>query len=314
MTAKGKLIAVFLLVMMAAGSGFVSFKAYDFTEHNPQFCVSCHLMQPAFDAWTTSSHSEINCHDCHYLTIVDKNKLLLNFVLYRPDEVPERHGEIIVPWKKCVRCHWDEDEAYPEAKKINDSQIHAKHYFMQQIECSKCHGYLTHRFRPEARFCVQCHTGKEVHGAGMEQLACLNCHTDRTRDLRPDRAKCLFCHGNGEERQEMLAEGTLDTRNHKVPDDILKRAIKIKLTEGAPMHFDCNTCHHPHAKVRPDWKNCFQCHQNIPITGAHQMHVGTMGLDCNTCHKPHIWRVTEAQAKTDCVLCHEYRDPKKFLM
>ncbi len=314
MTAKGKLVAVFLILVMALGSGFVAFKAYDFTEHDPKFCVSCHLMQPAFEAWTTSAHSDINCHDCHYLSIVDKNRLLLNFVLYRPTVVPERHGEIIVPWKKCVRCHWETDAEYPDAIKINDSAMHAKHYFIEQIECSKCHGYITHRFSPEARFCTQCHTGKEVHGVGMEQLACLNCHTDRTRDLRPDRAKCLFCHGSGKERKEVLAADTLDVHNHRAPEEVVKKAIKIQVEEGSPMHFDCHTCHQPHEKKRPDWKNCFECHENIPVTGAHQMHVGAMGLDCNTCHKPHLWRVTEEQAKTDCALCHEYRDPKKFLM
>ncbi|MBT9171465.1 MAG: hypothetical protein DDT18_01841 [Actinobacteria bacterium] len=31
------------------------------------------------------------------------------------------------------------------------------------------------------------------------------------------------------------------------------------------------------------------------------------------CHKPHGWRVTEAQARKDCVKCHEYKDPKKFI-
>jgi hypothetical protein len=38
-----------------------------------------------------------------------------------------------------------------------------------------------------------------------------------------------------------------------------------------------------------------------------------VGLQCKDCHKPHVWTVTEAQAKKDCIRCHEYRDPKRFM-
>lgn len=51
MPLKGKIIiiAVLLLVIMVGG-GVVAFKFYDFTQNNPKFCVSCHLMKPAFEA------------------------------------------------------------------------------------------------------------------------------------------------------------------------------------------------------------------------------------------------------------------------
>ncbi|HLE21210.1 MAG TPA: NapC/NirT family cytochrome c, partial [Vicinamibacteria bacterium] len=31
----------------------------------PSFCGSCHVMQPYFDSWQTSTHSEVRCVDCH---------------------------------------------------------------------------------------------------------------------------------------------------------------------------------------------------------------------------------------------------------
>jgi hypothetical protein len=43
------------------------------------------------------------------------------------------------------------------------------------------------------------------------------------------------------------------------------------------------------------------------------MHIEGMNMKCKDCHKPHAWRVSPEQAKKDCVKCHEYRDPKKFL-
>ena len=31
----------------------------------PSFCGSCHVMAPYYESWTTSSHAEIACVDCH---------------------------------------------------------------------------------------------------------------------------------------------------------------------------------------------------------------------------------------------------------
>jgi len=311
---RGKIIIAVLVLIIAIGGGVVAFKFYDFTQNNPKFCVSCHLMKPAFEAWQKSEHQKINCHDCHHLSIPEQNRLLISFVLHRPTAVPERHGKIIVPWKYCIRCHWEKDERYPNAQKINRSNLHAKHVFIEQIECSKCHGYIVHKFTPEERFCVKCHQGKIVHGAGMEELACLNCHTDRTKDLRPERKKCLFCHGTDRDRKELLADKTIDVRYFTPGQKVIEKATKINVPADAPMQFYCYTCHKPHTKVRPDWGDCLtRCHSDQLYVGRHELHVKTMGMKCVECHRPHVWRVSEAQAKKDCAKCHEYRDPKKFI-
>jgi cytochrome c nitrite reductase small subunit len=313
LTLKGKIVIAVLMLVMTVGGGVIAFKFYDFTQNNPKFCVACHLMQPAFDAWAESEHSEINCHDCHHLTIAEQNNLLVSFVLHRPEKVPDRHGKIIVGWKYCVSCHWETEEKYPEAPKVNDSSMHARHYFTEQIECAKCHGYITHQFTPEARFCINCHEDKTVHGAGMEGLACLNCHTDRTTDFLPGRGKCLYCHG-GEKMREWLDAGeTIDVRHYRPPDETIERATKISLRKDAPMRFSCYRCHKPHEKVRPDWGNCFDCHRRVKDVGRHGMHIDVMGMGCKECHKPHTWTVTEAKAKKICTKCHGYKSPTEFL-
>ena len=313
MPLKGKIIIAVLLLAIFIGGGVVAFKFYDFTQNNPKFCVSCHLMQPAFDAWAASEHKGLNCHDCHHLSIPEQNKLLVSFVMHRPSKVPERHGKVIVNYQICITCHWEKNDKFPKAKLINQSRMHAKHVFIEQIECVKCHGYITHKFTAEERFCIKCHQGREVHGTGMEGLACLNCHTDRTKDLKPGRKKCLFCHGNDQVRKELIADGTLDVTHYQPADKTVKRAIKILVPDKAPMQFDCYTCHKPHKSARPDWGNCLSCHENILNVGKHATHVQVMGMKCKQCHKPHIWRVSADQAKKDCVSCHEYKDPKLFI-
>lgn len=310
---RGKIIIAVLLLIILTGGGYGAFRFYNFTQNNPKFCVSCHLMKPAFAAWEKSEHKDINCHECHHLSIPDQNRLLINFILYRPEKVPERHGKIIVPWKYCINCHWEKDEKYPDAYKVNRSRIHAKHFFIEKMECSQCHGYIVHKFTPEERFCTKCHTDREVHGAGMEKLACLNCHTDRTPNLKPERKKCLFCHGDEKIRKELIADATIDVKYFRPDKKTIERAIKVDVPPDAPMQFFCYECHKPHKTVRPDWGHCLDCHKIIPEVGKHPVHIKVVGMVCKDCHKPHNWRVTEEIAKKECITCHEYRDPKMFI-
>ncbi len=311
LTLKAKIIIAVLLLVIIIGGGVVAFKFYDFTQNNPKFCISCHLMKPAYNAWKKSKHSGINCHECHHLTIPEQNRLLITFILRRPKTVPPRHGEIIVSSDKCTKCHWEKNKKYPDAKKINQSRMHAKHYFMEEIACTKCHGYILHKFLPGATFCVRCHQGKKVHG--MKGLACLNCHTDRQGDLRPGRKKCLFCHGTEAVRKELIAADTMDVQFFQPTKEQIKNAPKINVPKDAPMQFYCYKCHKPHTKLMPGQGKCMSCHSRILEVGRHKLHVQTMGLECTNCHLPHSWRVTKKQAKTTCTQCHKYRDPLSFI-
>ena len=313
---KAKLLIIALILVIVSGGGFVSYKFYDFTQNNPKFCVGCHLMQPAYDTWAQSEHKSLNCHDCHHLTVPEQNQLLISFVLHRPTQVPERHkGQVIVSSSYCNRCHTE-----GKAKRINKSLFHAKHVYMEQIECTECHGEVKadksglHHFLPTEKFCTKCHKGKQVHGEGMGGLACINCHTDRTKDLKPGRLKCLYCHSRDESiKKQLKEEATMDVRFFAPDAPTIKKAIKIVFDEKAPMQFYCYECHKPHTpgKVKPHSEDCLRCHTGVTKIGKHKVHLN-MDMQCKDCHKPHVWRVTEASAKKDCVACHEYRSPRAF--
>jgi hypothetical protein len=314
---KAKIVITSLILVIISGGGFVAYKFYDFTQNNPKFCVGCHLMQPAYDSWAQSEHKQLNCHDCHHLTIPEQNQLLISFVLHRPTKVPERHKDkIIVSQKYCSQCHTE-----GKAKRINKSMFHAKHVYMEQIECTQCHGEVKadksglHRFLPSEKSCLKCHKEKEVHGEGMGGLACINCHSDRTKDMKPGRDKCLFCHSNDQTiKKKLIEDGTMDVRFFAPDSSIIKKASKIQTGDNAPMQFYCYECHKPHTpgKVKPKNEDCLKCHAKISRIGKHNIHLN-MDMRCKDCHKPHVWRVTEASAKKDCVSCHEYRSPKAFL-
>jgi hypothetical protein len=236
-------------------------------------------------------------------------------VLHNPKEVPARHGKTIVPWKFCVKCHWDTDPRYPNAINVSKSAGHAKHFFVEHVECSQCHGYKLHQFTVEPRFCIKCHP-KEAEVHGMPGLACLGCHTDKKSDLRPDRDKCLTCHGSKEQRAKIAAgTQTLDMKHFKATEQEIAKASKLaQFPEDGAMKFECLVCHKPHSKLKLVAEaDCLPCHRNIKKTGMHATHL-EQGLKCLQCHKPHLWRVTAQMAKSKfCTQCHDAKNPADFL-
>ena len=187
--ASDRNIPLALVVAMA----FAGYKINDYFENDPNACMLCHVHDYAQQAWIKSKHNAVNCHECHHSSKKEQVEQMFKFAFLGQKAVPPRHGKVIVPWKLCITCHWEKKDKYPNAPLVNKSQFHAKHVFMEQIEFSKCHGYVTHQFPTQERFCAKCHSGKEVHGTGMENLACLNCHTDRT-STKPGR-KALSATG-----------------------------------------------------------------------------------------------------------------------
>ena len=320
---KAKIIIAVGALVFVTAMGFAAYKINDYFENDPNACFACHVHDEANKQWARSEHAGINCHECHHSSKKDQVIQMYRFAFLGQRAVAPRHGEIIVPRTLCLRCHWERVEQFPNAPDISRSRYHAKHVFNEKIECTKCHGYRTHKFTMEERYCLTCHEDKvfRPHGTTdkphakvpMGDFPCLNCHTDRTRDLKPGRLKCLYCHGDESVRKQLLADGTLDVTHFKPSEDTIRKAIKIKVPANAAMQFDCNTCHNPHLRSRPDWANCtVKCHQNVPNTGKHDIHL-QMNLTCKSCHKPHLWKITPDQAKKECVTCHEYRDPKLFL-
>ncbi len=313
---KAKVIIALILLALIGGGSLVGYKLWDYKENNPNFCMGCHLMQTAFNKWSVSVHNGVNCHECHHLSFKEQNELMITLILHNPKTVPARHGKVIVPWNFCVKCHWETNEKYPNAVNISRSAFHAKHFFGEQIQCSKCHGYKLHEFMPEPHFCVNCHPDHtNVHG--METLACLNCHNDRASNLLPARDNCLACHGSASQRPAILAELEKSSLIYIKPTaDEIAKASKFPVTfpsDGA-MQFECYKCHNPHGKILPVVsEKCVECHDNIKKTGMHAVHL-EQGLNCIQCHKPHLWKVTPAMAKSAfCTQCHEAKNPADFL-
>jgi nitrate/TMAO reductase-like tetraheme cytochrome c subunit len=54
-------VSILAVILLAVSTvGFIEYSA------RPSFCDNCHIMQPYYDSWATSSHREVACIQCHY--------------------------------------------------------------------------------------------------------------------------------------------------------------------------------------------------------------------------------------------------------
>jgi nitrate/TMAO reductase-like tetraheme cytochrome c subunit len=275
---KGFVLAAFVTV--AVLSALVGYRYYRYTQDDPQFCVSCHLMKDAYSEWQKGKHRDVVCQQCHQLSILEKNRLLVAYVVKGNQPLAQTHGRE-KPWKACRGCHME--NMSQGSVTTNKSYGHARHVFMQGVQCKGCHKGALHNFHPNEKACQSCHKDKGVHGIGMEAFSCLKCHsfTEKTPSMIP-KDRCIKCH--------------------------------TKIAARGPMSgLLCQQCHKPHGKIHPTAATCLgECHRNETSVGKHGLHL-RQGIDCMYCHKPHSWVVGRNSTITLCGKCHRPKNPQLFI-
>ena len=275
---KGFILAIFVVITVLGV--VVGHRYYRYTQDEPQYCASCHLMKESFTEWQKGKHRDVVCQKCHHLSIFEQNQLLVAYVVKGKQPLKQTHGRE-KPWKSCKDCHID--NVMQGSVTMKKSYGHARHVFMQSIECKICHKSALHIFHPNENACQDCHKDKGVHGIGMEAFSCLKCHSfsEQTPSMVP-KGTCIKCHKNFPSKGPMT-----DLR--------------------------CHQCHKPHGQIIPTVTMCSgECHKNEASVGQHGFHM-KKGLGCLDCHKPHLWSVGQERAKVVCTKCHAYKDPKVFI-
>lgn len=273
---------VLLMLLISVLGGLAGYRYFKHTREDPEFCGACHLMQESYKSWETSSHRDIICQRCHRMSILEQNRLLVMYVA-RGYTSPKKqmHGRL-EPWRACKDCHIE--LVKQGSVTLRSSYGHARHVFMEGIDCSKCHSPALHNFKPDERACSTCHTDRLVHGLGMEGLSCLR------------------CHGFGEKTPKMVTSERCRGCHSGVP-------------KAGPMaDIQCFRCHKPHGKIKLSSADCLgECHGNEASVGQHGLHMRKAHLGCLDCHKAHAWVVGRKEAARLCVKCHAYRDPRTFI-
>lgn len=264
-------IPIMIVILVALSFGTFQFiHFYNYTQHDPNFCTSCHIMTESWDRWATSEHKDIECHTCHNPGIFVSTMMVVDFIFGSYERV-ERHT--LVQDEVCSECHQSGSPQWIQVAATAGHQMHADE---QNISCTTCHAVTIHRFSPPGSICNVCHEDKSIIGP-MANMHCLNCHEFLVveEQLIPQRKDyCLDCH------QALTDDG-------------------VGLPTDAPMQYACGDCHQPHQEAQ-QVLDCLSCHtvEGLHLEGEHG------ATSCVTCHEPHEWRVTERET---CLACHTGR-------
>lgn len=275
-----------------------SYEMYDYVQHDNEFCNSCHLMREPFERFAESGHRDLNCHECHQPTLVERSRMALTQIVEQPDTIGA-HAE--VPNQRCASCHI---EGSPdEWRQIAGTAGHRVHLESEEpelegLQCVECHSTSIHEFVPVSETCAQsgCHDDRDIalgEMAGMTELHCTVCHTflrESEQRLALDTARAA------------LTPREQDCRGCHAMDEVIEETGLA----GEPHGAVCGKCHNPHEQERPAEavESCAGsgCHERPDtLTSFHRgLDPGTLER-CTDCHQAHTWEAP----RSECLNCHQ---------
>lgn len=158
-------IAVVVLLSVGATTYYTSTSA---------FCNNCHEMSTQNASWTRSTHTEVECIDCHGgVGVKGYVEAKIGGLRQAYQHFFGEVGTIVahVDDPVCMTCHFfSKDPGYQyDAMLHNDplfvpDKLHKAHFKDKQAKCTTCHARLVH--------------GSVVSGgAEMQKQVCMDCHT-----------------------------------------------------------------------------------------------------------------------------------------
>lgn len=307
-----------VLIITIIGAAFI-LKIGVHATSSSSFCANCHSMKPQVLTWEASSHSQVECVQCHvqpglenlakqkaggirqlYHTITD------NYIA--PIRMPS-----YIPNESCTTCHnMSNRNVSTSGDIIIDHEAHEK----KDIACVICHDGVAHGKVSEKRV-----TYKSDYNKWNEMLAkrfmedtkytrpqmetCMNCH-----ELRGAPLTCETCHSTS-----MLPE------EHKDPKFITKGHFE----QAKEDLYYCNTCHSYTTKTQVEGFQQTTAAYSSFLSGGtqHELNVTVEQYAktndyCRDCHgtrpdshKQQLFLMRHGQYadgnQNRCMTCHDFR-------
>jgi hypothetical protein len=278
-----------ILLLLAVASFF--FAGAIVVTGQPGFCNSCHIMNSYYDSWQASTHSNVNCLDCHLqpgFTGYIKGKV--NGLAQLVDCVVGRVGtkpSAVVMDTSCLRpgCHSVEEITsttidYGGVKFSHDNHVR-KTVDGLAITCGTCHSHFegTQHFNVNNNACFSCHFLREGGTNGkLVKTACRDCHevpnkviqrglvTINHAEFVSYNASCeQSCHKKEVQKISQVADtACLNCHSYR----------KEREPNGVALH----ELHSQNEKVE-----CFACHGQI-MHGQTGVESLAVMMDCQNCH------------------------------
>lgn len=276
-------LGILAIILMAVTTvGFIEYSA------QPSFCDNCHIMEPYYESWATSSHNDVKCIECHYAPgiraeAMGKVQAANQVVKY----ITGTYGS--KPWAEiedaaCLRsgCHTErklEVTRIFQGVRFNHKEHLGELRRGKQLRCTSCHSQIVQgdHLTVTQSTCYLCHFKDRPPGEPV--AGCTGCHPSPPRVTSPggmvidhemyveQRTSCVSCH------QDVTAGS------------------------GAAERERCFTCHN-----QPDRLRMFE-----DVTLMHRVHIATHNVECAQCHRPIDHRVVTLSTTfdLDCQSCHE---------
>lgn len=273
------------LVSIPVGLAFLEYTT------QPEFCSSCHIMEPYVQSWRDSAHSKVSCVECHYEpgileTAEGKFKAINQVVKY----VTNTEGS--KPWAQvsddsCMR-----------------SGCHSTRLLSGKVD-----------FRLGRTSIPFDHTPHLLEMRRSKKLRCTSCHSQivQGEHLTVTTTTCLLCHFKGAEEDPKLSE----CRTCHAPPDrpIDVGGFQFSHDQYLARGVGCESCHGNITQGTGEVpkRRCASCHavqEHIERIGdtefLHATHVTKHHVDCLECHTEmtHRLRDKPETSKGECATCH----------
>lgn len=242
----------------------------------PTFCVSCHEMQPYYDAWEEGAHAGVSCVECH----VDAG------LAERVSHKAVALGEV---W-----AHVTSDPTFPMAEpaSIPDQRCLACHESIEADIAGRSHAE-----HAGGRACVQCHptAGHDVTARALIEAGIYDPEAAERRA-----SEVVAAVGQGQDNLAgHVGTGCSDCHDMRVTPCGACHTPTHESSDAA-----CTACHAPAATwvfTHPVSGLCADCHE---ISSAHRP--VEEATTCETCHTARgvDWSFTHP-ADPACESCHD---------
>jgi len=281
---KVKILLLAVIVLVVSSGAIV-------VSEQPGFCNSCHIMNNYYDNWKTSTHSEVNCLECHLQPgFMGHVKGKINGLSQAIDCMVGRVGtkpSATILDESCLRpeCHSTEELLATDID-FNGVKFTHKNHIKKVVDginitCGTCHSHFE---------------GNEHFGVNND--ACFTCHF--LRDT---------------EAGEKLVQ-TSCTNCHEVPNKVIQRGlVTINHSEFVSYKASCeDSCHKKEIQKtsKIDDSVCLNCHnfskqQHDDSVELHKIHSTGHKVECFACHGKILHGHTDVESVSnmlDCQSCH----------
>ncbi|MBS4022158.1 MAG: NapC/NirT family cytochrome c [Dethiobacter sp.] len=289
----------------------------DVKQNSPGFCSSCHTMKPEYYTWRSSSHSKLDCLECHQAEGV-KGVLSLSSDLVRMTyaEITKSYIRPIRLFRSiddqvCFRCHSYNRKASPKGDLIIPHEAHSD----RSVRCISCHSAVAHGDIARRAITRSIDYSAWDMDEGVQQMA--------GELARPSMENCMSCHYRRRVATscETCHTGMSGPDNHLLADFGVNHGTFAR--DGLQ---DCNSCHGYSGEKKLQFTEktslaqytrenrfCLSCHRTRPPSHENSIFRKTHGLGlqyedrekdgCLVCHdnnRSELPRVTEVS----CAQCH----------